>query len=139
MRVDWLPYREQIISVRTRVFVEEQGITLDDEMDGLDSQCRFVIALSEENLPVGTARLLPGGQIGRMAVLRPWRGRGVGRALLREIMEVAREAGLTSVFLHAQVQALPFYEKSGFTAEGPLFQEAGIPHRLMRYNFTGSN
>jgi predicted GNAT family N-acyltransferase len=134
LRVEWRTHQAEIMTIRTRVFIEEQGVPVNIEKDGLDPQCRLVLAIDGVQAPIGTARLLPTGQIGRMAVLKPWRSRGVGSALLTEIMAVAREIGMESVFLHGQMQALPFYEKHGFSAEGPVFEEAGIPHREMRYN-----
>jgi predicted GNAT family N-acyltransferase len=72
-----------------------------------------------------------GGKIGRMAVIKAWRGRGVGTALLKELLTEARARGLTHVLLDARVQALPFYEKHGFRAEGEIFLDAGLPHLNM--------
>ena len=86
--------------------------------------------------PIGTGRLLPDGHIGRMAVLREWRGRGVGTALLRALMEEGRKQGFERLILAAQVQAMPFYEKEGFVAEGDVFDDAGIPHRNMVWRKT---
>jgi predicted GNAT family N-acyltransferase len=80
---------------------------------------------------VGIARLTPDAQVGRMAVLPDWRGRGIGTALLRAVLQCAREKGLAVVTLHAQTHAVPFYARQGFRAEGAVFMEAGIPHRRM--------
>lgn len=84
---------------------------------------------------MGTGRLLPDGHIGRMAVLREWRGKGVGALLLRALVELARSRGHTSVRLNAQTQALGFYRRYGFEAVGAQFMEAGIPHLAMRLDF----
>ena len=81
---------------------------------------------------VGTGRLLPDGHIGRMAVLKDWRGRGVGRLMLRALVQKAMERGNREVVLAAQVHAMPFYAAEGFVAEGPVYQEAGIDHQGMR-------
>jgi predicted GNAT family N-acyltransferase len=84
---------------------------------------------------LGTGRLLPDGHIGRMAVLRQARGAGVGSALLRALMQAARARGDREVMLSAQTHALPFYERFGFVAEGEAYDDAGIPHRVMRLAF----
>ena len=83
-------------------------------------------------LPVGTARLLDDGHIGRMAVLRPWRRRGIGSRMLETLIEVARQTGKSGCALNAQTHALGFYERHGFVAEGGIFDDAGIPHRHMK-------
>jgi len=134
LRVNWDTHKTHIMSIRTQVFIMEQGVPVEVEHDGLDIQCHLVLAVDASKNPIGTARLLPTGQIGRMAVLNPYRNRGVGSALLQELVAVAHEIGMESLFLHAQIHALPFYEKHGFAAEGPVFEEAGIPHRQMGYN-----
>lgn len=119
-------------SVRETVFVQEQQVPLELEWDELDPQCRHVIARDDQHRPIGTGRLTPERKIGRMAVLREWRGRGVGEALLRALVEQARDLGLPEVALHAQVNAIGFYEKFGFEAYGERFEEAGIQHQSMR-------
>jgi predicted GNAT family N-acyltransferase len=81
---------------------------------------------------IGTGRLLPDGHIGRMAVLKAWRGQGAGRALLRALVEEARRRGDREVVLSAQIHALGFYRAAGFAPEGPVYEEAGIPHQSMR-------
>ncbi|HEX7047172.1 MAG TPA: GNAT family N-acetyltransferase [Gammaproteobacteria bacterium] len=122
------PIRE----VRTEVFIEEQNVSQEEEWDGLDDQCLHVLALDDNDDPIGTGRLLPEGKIGRMAVLAHWRGKGVGAAILEMIMQEAEARGFTEVKLAAQVHAVPFYEKFGFTAYGDEFMDAGIPHYWMK-------
>ena len=100
------------------------------EWDGFDAQSRHVVAIAD-GVPIGTGRLLPDGQIGRMAVLRQWRGQGAGSALLTGLMDIARTLGVQRVQLNAQVQALPFYLNHGFQVEGEEFEDAGIPHCRM--------
>jgi predicted GNAT family N-acyltransferase len=119
-------------AVREPVFVVEQNVPLEMEWDELDPKCRHVIARDEQHRPIGTGRLTPDHKIGRMAVLREWRGRGVGEALLRALIEQARELGLPEVSLHAQVDAIGFYTKFGFEPYGERFEEAGIQHQSMR-------
>lgn len=124
---DITPLRE----VRTKVFIEEQNVSQEEEWDGLDDQSLHVLAIDEKEMPIGTGRLLPEGKIGRMAVLREWRGKGIGAAILNMLMREARSRGHEKVRLAAQVHAVPFYEKFGFQAYGDEFMDAGIPHYWM--------
>ncbi|MHB8453408.1 MAG: GNAT family N-acetyltransferase [Acidiferrobacterales bacterium] len=117
--------------VRHEVFVVEQGIAPELEWDGRDSVCIHVIATTSPELPIGTVRMQPDGHIGRMAVLQPWRGSGVGGALIEFLIPVARELGLTEVWLTAQAQAIGFYQAHGFLLVGAEFLEAGIAHHKM--------
>lgn len=119
-------------SIREPVFVQEQNVPQELEWDELDPLCRHVIARDDAHQPIGTGRLTPEHKIGRMAVLRQWRGRGVGEALLMALIEQARDLGLPEVALNAQVDAIGFYEKFGFIGEGSRFWEAGIEHLAMR-------
>ncbi len=101
-----------------------------DEWDGEDAGSVHVLARLNRD-PVGTGRLNPAGKIGRIAVFAGLRGRGVGTQILRRLLEEARRHGIRKPYLHAQVQAVPFYEKLGFSREGDEFDEAGIPHVRM--------
>ncbi len=127
----WPQDQAALRQVRETVFVREQKVPPELEWDGLDDQCLHMLAEDRDGNPIGTGRLLPDGHIGRMAVLREWRGRGVGSALLGALMEEGRKRGFETMILAAQVQAMPFYEKAGFVAEGDVFDDAGIPHRNM--------
>jgi predicted GNAT family N-acyltransferase len=127
----WADEGERLGALRWAVFVEEQRVPPDEEYDGLDSECVHVVAEASDGSVIGTGRLLPDGRIGRMAVADGWRGRGVGRALLDALVAQARSRGMRRVTLNAQVGALGFYERSGFRAHGPEFEEAGIMHRWM--------
>lgn len=121
--------------VRRKVFIEEQYVPEDLEWDEWDAHSLHVLALDGDSHAIGTGRLLQEhdmGHIGRMAVLREWRGQGVGAAILNALIAAARERGLTEVMLNAQTHALGFYARSGFVAEGDEFPDAGIPHRRMR-------
>jgi predicted GNAT family N-acyltransferase len=130
-RVDWQSAAAPLRQVRRLVFVEEQGVPEELEWDEWDARCVHVLARTSTGEPVGTGRLLPDAHIGRMAVLPRWRRQGVASAMLRELLAVARERGDDVVRLNAQTQAIPFYLRFGFAAQGPEFQDAGIPHRLM--------
>jgi predicted GNAT family N-acyltransferase len=127
----WDQAKSEARRIRFAVFVEEQGVPPELEMDDMDSQSQHALAFNG-NEPVGTGRLLPDGHIGRMAVLKPWRGRGVGAALLRRLVQAARERGDREVLLSAQVHALGFYRSHGFAPVGEVYEEAGIPHQAMR-------
>lgn len=119
-------------SIREPVFVIEQNVPLEEEWDELDPHCQHLIARDASHRPIGTGRLTPEHKIGRMAVLAEWRGKGVGEALLLALIEKARTMGLHEVTLNAQVSALGFYEKFGFSSYGDRFNEAGIEHQAMR-------
>lgn len=119
-------------AVRETVFVQEQGVPLDLEWDDLDPRSVHVLARSNDGSPIGTGRLTPDHKIGRMAVLADWRGRGVGTALLLALLDQARARAWTEVSLHAQVDAISFYQRHGFQVVGDEFVEAGIRHRAMR-------
>lgn len=119
-------------AVREPVFVVEQNVPLELEWDELDPHCHHVIARDSEHRPIGTGRLTPEHKIGRMAVLKEWRGKGVGEALLQALVERARELGWSEVSLHSQVSAMGFYGKFGFEPYGERFDEAGIEHQSMR-------
>lgn len=127
----WGDARSEASRIRSAVFVAEQGVPAELEMDEMDARCLHALAF-EGNEPVGTGRLLPDGHLGRMAVLKAWRGRGVGAALLERLVRAARERGDREVLLSAQVHALGFYRARGFTAFGEVYDEAGIPHQQMR-------
>lgn len=129
---DWNTHREALRAIRRVVFIEEQGVPEALEWDELDEHCRHVLALAADGRAIGTGRLTPDGRIGRMAVLEQWRDRGVGSAMLQYLLLQARKAGHMAVQLHAQTHALSFYARHGFTATGPEFLEADIPHRVMR-------
>lgn len=131
-RVDWIAAEDALRRVRTSVFVDEQNVPAELEWDGIDAQCTHVIAESEAGDPIGTGRLLPDGHIGRMAVLKPWRRRGVGSAILKALLAAAAEAGHASAVLNAQTRAESFYARFGFEVVSDEFMDAGIPHRAMR-------
>jgi predicted GNAT family N-acyltransferase len=125
--------RTAAFAVRSAVFQHEQGVPAELEFDADDAIALHVIVAVAGEV-VGTGRLLEyadHAKIGRMAVLAPWRGRGVGRALLDFLVGEAGRRGHVRIVLHAQVRAQGFYERAGFTAVGDVFDEAGIPHRRM--------
>jgi len=125
---------QAISALRRRVFIEEQNVPENEEWDAADATATHVAAIfhnGEKYQLVGCARLLADGQIGRMAVQKKWRGRGVGAALLQFTVGVARRMKLETVSLNAQTHAIGFYQRYGFIADGEEFLDAGIPHRKM--------
>ena len=135
--LDWPAAQDEAQRIRFAVFVEEQGVPAELEMDDQDAHCLHALAYwtdadAADGRAVGTGRLLPDGHIGRMAVLKDWRGRGAGRALLRALIDAARRRGDREVLLSAQVHALDFYRAEGFKPEGAEYEEAGIAHQAMR-------
>ncbi len=128
---DWHALGPEAGPIRERVFVEEQGVPLAMEYDEFDGVSLHALARGPAGEPIGTARLLPDGQIGRMAVVAEWRRKGVGSALLARLMEAASAKDLSRLTLHAQVSAIAFYRCFGFGEKGAQFVEAGIPHVLM--------
>jgi len=130
--VRWEEAQEALRAVRETVFVAEQGVPPELELDDEDPHCLHVLARDQAGRPIGTGRMTDDGHIGRVAVLAPWRGRGVGVALMQALLAEAARRGLERVWLNAQLSALAFYERLGFAAEGEVFMDAGIPHRRMR-------
>ena len=131
-RVSWENTSDALKEIRYAVFVVEQDVPVEEEWDGQDETAIHFLA-TVNGLPVGTARLLPNGQITRMAVLQDHRGQGIGAELLRHAIKAAIESGCEKPFLHAQTHALTFYEEHGFVAHGEEFLDAGIPHYAMEY------
>ena len=127
----WERDRAALEQVRRRVFIEEQGVPEAEEWDAADPEARHVLAVDSNRDAVGTGRLEVTGKIGRIAVLAPHRGRGLGSAIVRYLVNQATELGFARVYLHAQAAATGFYERMGFRAEGPVFDEVGIPHVRM--------
>lgn len=121
-------------ALRRTVFIEEQGVSEADEIDDLDGQAVHILAL-QGGVPVGSARLLAQGdtgKVGRVCVLREARGTGLGAALMQaSVAQFRAMPGITKVKLGAQLSALGFYERLGFSAYGDVFLDAGIEHRNM--------
>lgn len=122
-------------AIRHEVFVIEQSVSEAEEWDGRDGDAIHLIARDAEGRAIGTARILldgATGKIGRVAVLKSARGTGTGAALIRAALNQLRiMSGVTRAKLGAQTHAIGFYEKLGFTAYGPEYDDAGIPHRDM--------
>ena len=131
IHVRWESQSKALQEVRAKVFIEEQGIARDIEWDGQDDTAEHFLAINEAGQTIGCARLLPSGQIGRIAVLVEQRRHGIGFRLLQSAVDHAKELGFRKVFLHAQSHAESFYRRGGFLATGGEFMEAGIAHQNM--------
>ena len=130
---DWQKDNVDLRRIREAVFIAEQAVPPEQEWDADDVEAVHFLAL-EDGYAIGTARLLADGQIGRVAVLRDWRGMNVGDALMQAVIAEAERRGLREQKLTAQVHATRFYERLGFEVVSEEFLEAGIPHVDMLRN-----
>lgn len=128
--VDYTKARDTIHEIRHQVFTLEQHVDSELDFDGQDENA-FQVIVYADNKPAGTGRMLSDGHIGRIAVLGRFRKLGAGTLIVNTLVELARERKLSRVFLGAQVLAMPFYEKLGFTAYDETYMEAGILHMPM--------
>jgi len=129
---NWKNLMKEIKEIRFQVFVREQGVPPELEVDGSDPLCLHVLAEIPGKGFIGTARLLPDGHIGRVAVLAEYRRKGIAREMVLHLIQLARSLRHRQVMLNAQESALEFYSRMGFIQEGDRFFDAGIPHFLMR-------
>jgi len=139
MRVELLSWEKAeplAAPIRFAIFVEDQQAA-GFELDDLDKDCVHAVAYDDGGKAIATARLLPDGQVGRMAVVKEWRRRGVGAALLEALINEARKRGLSEVRLSAPVQALEFYRSQGFVADGKIQQVQGALRQAMRKPLAG--
>ena len=130
------PYISPILSIRETVFCLEQGVDINLEIDGLDEFCIHSLAFWE-NKPIATGRIQKDGHIGRIAVLKEYRGKGFGSKIIVSLTEQAQSFNLASVYLEAQISAIPFYQKLGFQEFGSVFIEANIDHTNMKRLLSG--
>lgn len=128
----WQTDADSLRAIRHQVFVVEQSVPADLEFEGDDDQYHHVIAIDAHGNPIGTGRISSAGKIGRMAVLRKLRGQGVGSAILGELMQLAAANRISTLTLHSQLHALPFYRRHGFVEFDHTFLEAGISHQRMK-------
>ncbi|OJW94078.1 GNAT family N-acetyltransferase [Thiobacillus sp. 65-1402] len=139
LETDWAHDAQRLSVVRRAVFIDEQGVPEALEWDAHDAHSLHLLAIADGAVPIGCARLLPDGHVGRMAVLPDWRGRGVGQALLAAALQAAQARGHATVRLSAQTHAAGFYARAGFVAVGEEYEEAGIPHVSMQKIFADRN
>lgn len=131
VQTNWQLDEEVIKSVRMPVFVQEQQVPYEIDFDSNDANAVHWLAFSDDNVPIGTARLLEDGHFGRMAVIKMYRNQGIGRSIIQTAMDYASSVGMESVYLNSQLQARTFYEGLGFKEYGDVFLEANIEHVSM--------
>ncbi len=127
----WQQSHQQLSHIRREVFINEQKVPEELEWDEFDAVANHVLVIDSLQQPVATGRIKNDGHIGRMAVLKKFRNQGIGSEILLTLLDIARQKKLQKVFLHAQLTAVPFYEKFGFECKGNEFMDAGIPHKTM--------
>jgi len=121
---------EDICAIRYEVFVDEQNVPVDLEIDGLDGKAKHALAFIDE-VPIGTGRILNDGHIGRVAVLKNYRGLGIGKLIMKELIKCAQDMSLEKVWLSSQWHAHSFYLDFGFVCVDEIYKEAGIDHIKM--------
>ncbi|WXL27596.1 GNAT family N-acetyltransferase [Ectopseudomonas mendocina] len=124
---DWHKDNAELRRIRETVFITEQAVPPELEWDAEDPEAVHFLA-TDGDYAIGTARLMPDGHIGRLSVLKDWRGLNVGAALIKAVIAEAEKRGLNQQMLSAQVHATAFYEKLGFTVVSGEYLDAGIPH-----------
>lgn len=124
---DWQQDHAELCRIRETVFISEQAVPAELEWGAEDLEAQHFLA-EEAGYAIGTARLSADGYISRVAVLKDWRGMHVGLRLMQKVLAVAEERGLPELKLTAQVHAIPFYERLGFTVVSDEYLDAGIPH-----------
>lgn len=125
--VTWASHQRQLRAVRTPVFIEEQAVTPEFEWDDIDATAVHLLATLDHE-PIACLRIIEYKKIGRMAVLKNYRGRGLGAALLREAVAICKKQGSKSVYLSAQTHAIEFYRKAGFKQISDEYCDVDIPH-----------
>ena len=126
----WEDDKTHLSEIRRKVFIEEQKVPEDLEWDDDDKSCVHIL-VTDNNTPIATGRIKMDGHIGRMAVLKSYRGKGVGSTVLKALIDFSKTLKMKSVYLHAQITAVPFYDKHGFKISSEEFMDAGIPHKSM--------
>lgn len=127
---DYESRTKEICEIRYEVFIDEQNVPEELEIDGLDAEAKHVLAFVDE-VPIGTGRILSDGHIGRVAVLKKYRGQGSGKLIMKELIKWAQDMNLEKVWLSSQWHAHSFYLDLGFVCVGEIYKEAGIDHIKM--------
>ena len=127
----WEQDKQQLMLVRHQVFVQEQQVPIELESDSYDQSSWYVLAETSNAEPVACARLQKNGKVTRIAVLKNWRRQGIARSMLGRLIEIAVQHQVDTLYLHAQLSAIPLYREFGFIQSGEQFEEAGIAHVKM--------
>lgn len=134
----WDQLQQDTKLIRTLVFIQEQGIAEADEWDEQDAISQHFVVYDQDQ-PIATARLLQNNSVGRVAVLKAYRGQGLGQMIMQEILAYARQQQRKFLHLSSQVHAISFYEQLGFAVQGEAYDECGIPHIEMIMPITAKN
>ena len=135
--VKWIDGLSQLKNIREKVFIQEQKVTPQLEWDGMDEKAIHFLVFNDK-AAIGCARAIvikDHMQLGRMAVLKEYRGQGIGSALLEKAMTIAKLNQLSAIYISAQCHAIDFYKKFGFEVKSDIYLDAEIPHRDMTLNF----
>jgi predicted GNAT family N-acyltransferase len=135
--VKWIDGLSQLKNIREKVFIQEQKVTPQLEWDGMDEKAIHFLVFND-NAAIGCARAIvikDHMQLGRMAVLKEYRGQGIGSALLEKAMTIAKLNQLSAIYISAQCHAIDFYKKFGFEVKSDIYLDAEIPHRDMTLDF----
>lgn len=124
----WADLAQPLKQIRTEVFIQEQNVPEYIEWDEFDAQAIHLLALDEKNQPIGCARILKHGRVGRMAVVKSWRGSGLGKALIAKAIEICRRLNMPKINISSQTHAIKFYEKAGFVVTSEAYIDANIWH-----------
>ena len=127
----WNKLEQDAKFIRKQVFIIEQNIPEEEEWDDQDMISDHFVVYDQDQ-PIATARLLQNNSVGRVAVLKAYRGQGIGRMIMLEIIRQAHQQDRKFLHLSSQVHAISFYEKLGFSIQGDAYDECGIPHIKMQ-------
>ncbi|MBJ8440765.1 UNVERIFIED_CONTAM: acetyltransferase [Trichonephila clavipes] len=127
----WDKLEQDAKFIRKQVFIIEQNIPEEEEWDDQDMISDHFVVYDQDQ-PIATARLLQNNSVGRVAVLKAYRGQGIGRMIMLEIIQLAHQQDRKFLQLSSQVHAISFYEKLGFSIQGDAYDECGIPHIKMQ-------
>lgn len=127
----WDKLEQDAKFIRKQVFIIEQNIPEEEEWDDQDMISDHFVVYDQDQ-PIATARLLQNNSVGRVAVLKAYRGQGIGRMIMLEIIRQAHQQDRKFLHLSSQVHAISFYEKLGFSIQGDAYDECGIPHIKMQ-------
>ena len=133
----WIDDHTQLKNIREQVFIQEQKVTPELEWDGMDENAMHFLVFNDK-AAIGCARAIvikDHMQLGRMAVLKEYRGQGIGSALLEKAMTIAKLNQLSAIYISAQCHAIDFYKKFGFEVTSDIYLDAEIPHRDMTLDF----
>ena len=130
----WDKDKDLLSEIRRTVFIEEQQVPEELEWDDDDKTCVHIL-VTDNNTTIATGRIKMDGHIGRMAVLKEYRNKGIGSDVLKSLINFSKTLKMKTVYLHAQITAMPFYEKHGFKIISEEFMDAGIPHKTMKMEF----